>query len=279
MNIYSTLSPELISKLIPNVIESVEGEQDLFTSLAPFIEGADQWITVHIVGNVELDPHLLFMMQRLVVTMAFQQAVPSLDLVVTPNGFGIVNTQSIAPASKERVERLIESLTQSVNVQLTELVNQLHYCDAWLESERGKWFGESLLSDLTQVKLYAKDGDFFDTFLKMRALAIEFEHIAASECLGQPLMAKIIADNHVRAENETRVHWLVRNAEHEFIHSRFGKVETAPRDPEYAVWHLLRSAMAVLPKFPELQQLWDADKGAHFKTTPFQNDIQGGYYF
>ena len=48
-------------------------------------------------------------------------AIPSLDLVLTPNGFGIVNTTTIVPASKERIERLqlsIESLRDTVIEQL-----------------------------------------------------------------------------------------------------------------------------------------------------------------
>lgn len=39
--------------------------------------------------------------------------VPSLDLVLTPNGFGIVSNQNVAPASRDRVARLIASLEKS----------------------------------------------------------------------------------------------------------------------------------------------------------------------
>ena len=37
-------------------------------------------------------------------------AIPSLDLVLTTNGFGIVSNQNVVPASRERVDALISSL-------------------------------------------------------------------------------------------------------------------------------------------------------------------------
>ena len=49
-------------------------------------------------------------MARIVAFDAFRSAIPHLDIILTPNGFGIVNNSNIAPASKERVERLINSL-------------------------------------------------------------------------------------------------------------------------------------------------------------------------
>lgn len=48
--------------------------------------------------------------ERFVYTRGAYKAVPSMDLVLTPTGFGIVNSQSLVPASKERVSALMESL-------------------------------------------------------------------------------------------------------------------------------------------------------------------------
>ena len=50
--------------------------------------------------------------RRAVYATAAYNAMPTLDLVATPNGFGVVSNQNIAPASKERVAAFRESLRQ-----------------------------------------------------------------------------------------------------------------------------------------------------------------------
>ena len=50
--------------------------------------------------------------RRAVYATAAYNALPTLDLVATPNGFGVVSNQNIAPASKERVAAFRESLRQ-----------------------------------------------------------------------------------------------------------------------------------------------------------------------
>lgn len=62
-----------------------------------------------ICGYAEDNP-IKIITAKLIATEVLSWAIPSLDLVLTPNGFGVVSTQNIAPASKERVDRLIGSL-------------------------------------------------------------------------------------------------------------------------------------------------------------------------
>ena len=63
---------------------------------------------------------------RVVVTKAYADALPSLDIVVTPTGIGVVNTETIAPASKERVERLVKPLRDILHDNPTLLVDLCH---------------------------------------------------------------------------------------------------------------------------------------------------------
>ena len=46
----------------------------------------------------------------LVANRALVQALPALDLILTPNGFGVVNNANVVPASRDRVDRLLASL-------------------------------------------------------------------------------------------------------------------------------------------------------------------------
>ena len=73
-------------------------------------------------------------MARIVAFDAFRNAVPHLDLILTPNGFGIVNNSNIAPASKERVERLIASLLSNRDDEIEEQRAKCQTCLSTSES-------------------------------------------------------------------------------------------------------------------------------------------------
>ena len=110
-----------LRKYIPNVIQTINGEQTLFEKLSSQIEEAELWAAESFTGEtlfneIAKEPEgnvLRRMMAIIVCNHAFMQDIPSLDLVLTPNGFGIVSNANIAPASKDRVERLIASLEKT----------------------------------------------------------------------------------------------------------------------------------------------------------------------
>lgn len=108
----------VLLQFVPNVLKSVQGETLLFDKIAPHLEVAEAWLTTTFLSEAVLAklPHedatnkLLHYARMAVVAEAMLHAVPQLDLVLTPNGFGVVSNTNIAPASKERVERLLLSL-------------------------------------------------------------------------------------------------------------------------------------------------------------------------
>lgn len=57
-----------------------------------------------------------------IVNKALYLAIPNLDLVLTNNGFGVVNTQMIAPASKERVASLRNACKDAYLTAFDELL-------------------------------------------------------------------------------------------------------------------------------------------------------------
>lgn len=69
----------------------------------------------------EPDPRLV-VTERILVIEAFRRAIPSLDLVLTPNGFGIVNNDNMVPASADRVNRLIDQLETERDIAIENLV-------------------------------------------------------------------------------------------------------------------------------------------------------------
>ena len=150
----SLLIPDnnVLLQFVPNVLKSVQGETLLFDKIAPHLEVAEAWLTTTFLSEAVLAklPHedatnkLLHYARMAVVAEAMLHAVPQLDLVLTPNGFGVVSSTNIAPASKERVERLLLSLEKMRDDTLAVLLPLLTQEVAWATSDPCQYFVQTL---------------------------------------------------------------------------------------------------------------------------------------
>lgn len=83
---------------------------------------------------------------RLLSFQAYENAIPFADLIQTQNGFGVVSNSNIAPASKERVERLREWVSKQIYVNV-DLLIQLIYQSTAAMTEWRKFAGFNSLTD------------------------------------------------------------------------------------------------------------------------------------
>lgn len=101
-------SQKEFEKFVPSLRD---GGEEIYKGIKPYLQPA-YWrlkneLKVELMNN-KCAPYF----RRAVYATAAYNALPTLDLVATPNGFGVVSNQNIAPASKERVAALRESLRQ-----------------------------------------------------------------------------------------------------------------------------------------------------------------------
>lgn len=109
---------DTLRQCLPNVFATVKGEVSLFDKVKVDIDLAENWVietfvstkTFNTICGYADDNPIKIITAKLIASEALRRAIPSLDLVLTPNGLGVVSNQNIAPASKERVDRLIGSL-------------------------------------------------------------------------------------------------------------------------------------------------------------------------
>lgn len=66
----------------------------------------------------------------MICSLAFEDAVPQLDLVLTPTGFGVVSNQNVAPASVDRVNALKSRLHAQGWLYFEEALDELRYLGA-----------------------------------------------------------------------------------------------------------------------------------------------------
>ena len=150
----SLLIPDnnVLLQFVPNVLKSVQGETLLFDKIAPHLKVAEAWLTTTFLSEAVLtelptrdaNNKLLHYTRMAVVAEAMLHAVPQLDLVLTPNGFGVVSNTNIAPASKERVERLLLSLEKMRDDTLCILLPLLANTEAWATSDPCQYFEQTL---------------------------------------------------------------------------------------------------------------------------------------
>ena len=152
----SLLIPDnnVLLQFVPNVLKSVQGETLLFDKIAPHLEVAEAWLMTTFLSEAVLtellsvsenaNNKLLHYARMAVVAEAMLHAVPRLDLVLTPNGFGVVSNTNIAPASKERVERLLLSLEKMRDDTLAVLLPLLTQDVAWATSDPCLYFEQTL---------------------------------------------------------------------------------------------------------------------------------------
>ena len=192
--------------LIPNSLITVKGETPLFDKLAPFLDLAEAWVKETftseptyntICGYTDSNP-IRIASARLVVADAMRRAIPSLDLVLTPNGFATVGTQNLVAASKMRVDRLVGSMLTHRDDCIAALLPELPGASRWLNSEQAAFFGATLFPTLeivAQSPISNSQSSKWERYLELRPQIIDLEASLAEEWLSPELMSALRAEN------------------------------------------------------------------------------------
>lgn len=192
---------EALRQCIPNTFATVEGEMTWFDKLYQYVEQAEDWLATNITSpeiidmlyqRPETEP-LKRLAAKIITCHALMNAIPSLDLVLTPNGFGIVNTGNVVPASRDRVERLIASVELQRDDAINEMLGKLAATPSWLESPQGERFASTLFPDLSLCRKLAVREHLFDNFMKLQERLITIEATLAETYFSTELMNRFRA--------------------------------------------------------------------------------------
>ena len=172
---------------LPNFFTSVEGEMSLLDKLTPFLETSEEWVkqtftsetTFNTIAGYSDSNILKPVLARVVVNHALLAAIPTLDLVLTPNGFGIVSNQNVAPASKERVDRLLDSLERDRDSAIDQLLRRLPQASKWLQSEQCAFFTATLFPNLSLCRRLAIREHLWAQYQLLQARLIKIENVLA----------------------------------------------------------------------------------------------------
>ena len=90
--------------------------------------------------------------KRMVCINAFLGVFRQLDLVLTPTGFGVVSTQQMAPASKQRVDALMGHLRDSILIAHGQLLEELCKVSGWGATPQAKENIDTLFYDFRMLQ-------------------------------------------------------------------------------------------------------------------------------
>jgi hypothetical protein len=190
---------DTLRQYLPNVFATVKGEVSLFDKVKVDINLAENWVietfvstnTFNTICGYAEDNPIKIITAKLIATEALSWAIPSLDLVLTPNGFGVVSTQNIAPASKERVNRLIGSLADYRDECIGNILPALGGESQWLTSSQALFFGETLFPDLAITDQVKGTGSKWERYLALRPKILDIEASLAEEFFSPELMVRL----------------------------------------------------------------------------------------
>lgn len=148
---------DTLKKYVPNTLKAVAGEQSLFDTIHPQLQKSELYLTKRFLSEetktnlitVATDDPLLHYCRMATVADTMLSTVPQLDLILTPNGFGIVSNQNVVPASKERIERLTRSLEKLRDDAFVIILLMLPNAHKWTESEQYASFAATMFPNLT----------------------------------------------------------------------------------------------------------------------------------
>ena len=115
-------------------------------------------------------------------------AIPQLDLILTPNGFGIVSNQNIAPASKERIERLLISLEKTRDDALQTIQPMLLEAHHWINSAPYNFFSKTMLPTLDIVQNFGFNDHIWLKYNDIRNQLIIIEDKLSRDYFSESLM-------------------------------------------------------------------------------------------
>lgn len=139
------------------VITAINAETQVFDSMRSYLEAAENHVRFTILGEeiykdfIALPEDIKNNIASLISLKAFAEAIPFLDLILTPTGFGVVSTDALTPASKERVERLLSKTVYAAEDATDLLILNLH------ESLNEKWSKTLQFAGLTSSLFWTAD--------------------------------------------------------------------------------------------------------------------------
>ena len=155
--ILNEITKEVFERYVP-AAKMPERNSSVFNRLESSLKAAYHDLVYNIISpdfedKITENDILKHRCMRVVCLDAFARTCRSLDVVLTATGFGIVSTESLAPASKARVDALIEQITIEEIETIDNIVfDHLTGVEGWGITEQARTRIPTLFFRFTQLR-------------------------------------------------------------------------------------------------------------------------------
>lgn len=144
-----TLSKESFEKFVPSFRDS---ESRTYEAMLPYMEECLQEIVTRLC--IPESFHENAQVEACVYREAAWRALPHMDLIMTDNGFAVVSNSNIAPASRDRVDRLREQLREEKSMAADVLALTISSLSEWRTTPTATRMRSTLLWTPTHCRRY-----------------------------------------------------------------------------------------------------------------------------
>ena len=271
-------------RYIPNTLKAVAGEQSLYDKIQYHLQQSETWLTNTFVSADTMSriktysdtTPLLHHCRMALAADAMLHAVPQLDLILTPNGFGIVSTSNIAPASKERIDRLLASLEKLRDDALAIVLAMLPDAHHWTASSQYDYFAATMFPTLDIVSQLGYSDHIWQRYQDIHTQLIGIEQRLASDYFSLELMTALRTLN-ILLQWDTSSD----SAQYRRIYQRIAAIEfSVLRIGEYPMPSIIDTVNIIRTAKGNLFSEWkQSDTAKLFENHGYKNKKQSGGYF
>lgn len=274
-------SENMLLRYLPNTVRPAAGEPSLFERVEAELEGAEKWPETE--GVLALDmvqesmsyySEVVEVLRHIVANEALRCAMPRLNLVLTPNGLGVVSNNNLTPASRERSEALMRSFVERRDASLHRLLLLLGHCDEWVSSNWSATWRRSLFPGLSLSSYGPEAQEMAPSLTRWRTLIDardNAERSLAEEYISMPVLnqlrAKIQATDALSPE-EWAITAVMREQASRMVADKPIMQKT------------MLSCVNIIRNSPALYPIWAATPTAGiYANINFKNTRESGGYF
>lgn len=269
------ITEDMVRDHFSNIQMAVMGEQTLLERISPVILQWESWLVENIlpwdlIHAENIEPLCI----DVVIYGALHDALPMLDVVLTPNGLATVGNNNLVPASSARSEAAAKTLGRLLFNAQDFLLSKLKTVPSWRCSMYGVNFSQSLFNSLHDLCKLNRDreANSFDLAMVMQQMAAHRENSIARCFVSYPLMAHLrsMALAGSLSEAEAHVVSLIRNAVINIIRNNDLHCEDGQ----------LIDVVNYIQSRPDDFQIWhESNVALLFADNSFKNDIDAGGFF
>ncbi len=188
-----------LRRYIPNQVVAVKGEASLFDKITHWLYTAEQWIFAtfcpsSVIDAILADKSLSAFHATLAAVAAHRalaDAIPSLDLVQTVNGFAVISNQNLAPASRDRVDRLIAAHRSQCDTAISAIIPQLAAVAEWRDTPPCDYFRSTLFPTPAHIRPLASGAATWERYEELHPAIVAAEDRLAAEYISPDLMQRL----------------------------------------------------------------------------------------